>query len=414
MARRFLVVLVSAALAPLLLAPVVQAQTADEELTGYIGTASAALFSFQPVFPGLLPTGDSPFEITGGLTSANVQSGGLAFSRSQLLWPGDGAANIGPLLAQGAGQPIFYQMPAWPLGVQVNQDNEPISQGVTPGPVIKASGSDGKAESVVQAGGGGIPGVFTFASVSSSSTSDVVNGELVSESIVVLHDVVLGDGAVTMSAVKSISTATSNGSTSTAKGNTTVAGLEIGGQGGAIDSEGLQGAAPLVKAMNEALKNAGIELTVADGAGRAEGGTADRISGGLIAKIKNHAEAANPAFKDSYFLVSLAPTATGVMASPPFDVGASADAGVVDTGGGFGSISSSISDVYGTPSTVGATVTSGGGRRSGLPSLFEPIRKAFPDVGGVPGGMVLALLAGVFYGSRILSRFANRFISTEG
>ena len=34
-------------------------------------------------------------------------------------------------------------------------------------------------------------------------------------------------------------------------------------------------------------------------------------------------------------------------------------------------------------------------------------------VGGVSGGLVLALLAGVVYGSRMLTRFAGRFISTE-
>ena len=75
-------------------------------------------------------------------------------------------------------------------------------------------------------------------------------------------------------------------------------------------------------------------------------------------------------------------------------------------------MSSSISDVYGTPSSSGPSVSSGGGRH-GLPGLFAPISKAFPSVGGVSGGMVLALLAGIFFGSRILTRFANRFISTD-
>jgi hypothetical protein len=412
--RRWPVLAMAIALAPFVLAPVAHADEADDSLTGYIGTASGALFSIQPIFPGLLPTGDAPFEITGGLTSSNVQSGGNAFSRAEVLWPGDGAANLGPLLAQGAGQPIFYQMPAYPLGVQANQDSEPISQGVTPGPVVKASGKSGKAESLVQAGGGGIPGVFTFGSVSSSSKSDVVNGELISEAIVVLHDVVLGDGTVVMDAIKSISTVTSNGESSESKGNTTVIGLAIGGQGGALDSEGLKGADPLVKGMQEALNAAGIEITVLGGAGKAEGGTADRLSAGVLVTIANPVAAANPQFEGSRFVISLAPTAAGALASPPFEDDFSTAAGGIDgvTSGGFGSISSSISDTYGAPTTTGSSISSGG-KGSALPSLFEPIRKVLPDVGGVPGGMVLALLAGMFFGTRWLSRFAGRFIPTE-
>ena len=415
MARRLLLLGTVMALAPFVFAPAAHADGADDELTGYIGSASAAIFSFQPVFPGLLPTGDAPFEITGGLTTSNVQSGGQAFSRAEVLWPGDGAANMGPLLGQAANNPIFYQMPAYPLGVQANQDSDTISQGVTPGPLVKAAGKDGKSESVVQAGGGGIPGIFTFGSVSSTSKSDVINGQLVSEATVVLHNVVLGAGQVTMDAVKSVSTATSTGSASESKGSTVVSGLAINGQGGAIDSEGLKGAAPLVKAMNEGLKAAGIELTVVDGLGKADGGTADRLSAGLLVTIKNPLEAANPAFKDSRFVISLAPTAAGAMASPPFDSGAITDtgaAGSVDTSGGFSSISSSMSDVYGTPTSSSPSVSSGGGHH-GLPAAFEPISKAFPDVGGVSGGLLLALLAGVFFGSRWLTRFASRFLFTE-
>ena len=416
MLRRLFAVAAIAMTAPILFVPPAHAESADDELTGYIGSASGAIFSFQPVFPGLLPTGDAPFEITGGLTTSNVQSGGQAFSRAEVVWPGDGAANLGPLFAQAANQPIFYQMPAYPLGVQANQDSETISQGVTPGPVVKAAGKDGKSESVVQAGGGGVPGVFTFGSVSSSSKSDVVNGQLVSEATVVLHDVVLGAGQVTMDAVKSVSTATSKGDSSESKGSTDVSGLAINGQGAAIDSEGLKGAAPLVKAMNDALKAAGIELTVVDGLGKAEGGTADRLSAGVLVTIKNPLEAANPAFKDSRFVISLAPTAAGAMASPPFDSGAMSDtgaAGSVDTSGGFSSISGSMSDVYGTPTTSGSSVSSGGGGQHGLPAVIAPISKVFPDVGGVSSGLLLALLAGVFYGSRLLTRFASRFISSE-
>jgi hypothetical protein len=285
---------------------------------------------------------------------------------------------------------------------------------VTPGPVATASGKDGRSHSVAQAGGGGVPGIFTFASVSSSSRAAVENGELVSESIVVLHEVVLGAGDVIMESIKSVSRATSMGSSSTSTGSTVVSGLKIRGQGAQIDSEGLKGAGPLKEGLDEALKAAGIQLVVADGSGGSAGGSADRLSAGVLATIANPAASANPQFVGSRFVIALAPTAVGVKASPPFDAASFDDssfAGSFDSGSGgsFGDISSSIGEAY-TPS---GDASSGGGGRSGLPAVFEPIRKLLPDVGGVPGSMVLALVAVVFFGSRWLSRFAGRFVPTE-
>ena len=411
--RRRLVVALTVLVVPFVLAPVAGAESADDSLTGYIGTASGAVFSIQPIFPGLLPTGDAPFEVTGGLSTANVKSGGNAFGQAEAVWPGSGVANLGPLLGQAAAQPIFYQLPAYPLGVQASQSDEPASQGVAPGPVVKASGQDGRSVSVVQAGGGGIPGIFTFGSVSSSSRAAVENGTLVSESTVVLHDVVLGAGEVTMDAVKSVSKATSTGDRSDSHGTTEVAGLEIGGQGAAIDSEGIKGTGPLASGLAAALKGAGIELVLVDGDGHANGGAADRVSSGLLATIANPAVAANPQFEGSRFVIAIAPTAVGALASPPFDdssfdlaMPAPIDAG---SGGGFSTIAGTVGDVYGGAATTGAPAAAG----SDSPVGFETVRTVLPSVGGVPGSLVLALVAALFFGSRWISRFVRRFVSIE-
>lgn len=414
MRRRPLAVAAAVAAAPFLFLPAARAQTPDEVLSGYVATASGAIFSVQPIFPGLVPTGDAPFEITGGLTSANVKSGGVAFAQAQALWPGAAAATPGPLFGQASGQPIFYNLPPWQLGVQATQDDDAVSQGVTPGPVLRASGKDGRSQSLVQAGGGGFPGIFTFGSVSSSSRAGVQAGVLVSESTVVLHDVVLGASDVTMDAVKTNSRVTSNGSTSDSTGATEVTGLKIRGQGAAIDSEGLKGAKPLRDAFQQALDAAGIELMVFEGAGQTAGGSADHLSAGLIATIANPAAAASPQFVGSRFVVALAPTAVGAKASPAFDSGAFEGplpgAFDSDSGGSFSTISGEVDDAFGGAGTA----TSGGGGRTGLPAVFEPIRRAFPEVAGVPGAMVLAVVAAIYYGSRWLTGFANRFMSTEG
>jgi hypothetical protein len=413
MGRRLVAAAVTIAVAPFVLAPVAGAESADDSLTGYIGTASGAVFSIQPIFPGLLPTGDAPFEITGGLSAANVKSGGNAFGQAEAVWPGSGVANLGPLLGQAAAQPIFYQLPQYPLGVQASQSDEPASQGVAPGPVVKASGQDGKSVSVVQAGGGGIPGIFTFGAVSSSSRAAVENGALVTQSTVVLHDVVLGTGDVTMDAVKSVSTATSTGDRGDSKGTTEVTGLEIGGQAATIDSEGIKGAGPLTTGLAAALKAAGIDLVLVDGDGHANGGAADRVSSGLLATIANPAVAASPQFEGSRFVIAIAPTAVGALASPPFDTSSfdvalppPLDAG---SGGGFSTIAGTVGDVYGGAATVGAPAAAG----SDAPVGFEAVRKVLPSVGGVPGSLVLALLAALFFGSRWISRFIGRFVSIE-
>ena len=49
-----------------------QDTTPGEHLGGYVGRASAMAFSFQPVFPALLPTGDAPFEATIALATARA------------------------------------------------------------------------------------------------------------------------------------------------------------------------------------------------------------------------------------------------------------------------------------------------------------------------------------------------------
>jgi hypothetical protein len=170
----------------------------------------------------------------------------------------------------------------------------------------------------------------------------------------------------------------------------------------------------LKKGLQDALKAAGIELVLVDGSGQSDGGTANRLSAGLLATIANPAASASPQFVGSRFVVALAPTAVGVKASPPFDTAAFDDSAVLgafdSAGGGFGTISETVGDVYSTP---GGGSSSSGGGGGPLPAVFEPIRKLLPDVGGVSGGMVIGLLAAVFFGSRWLSRFAGRFVSTE-
>ena len=141
-------------------------------------------------------------------------------------------------------------------------------------------------------------------------------------------------------------------------------------------------------------------------------GAADRVSSGLLATIANPAVAANPQFEGSRFVLALAPTAVGALASPPFD-DSSFDVAMpapIDTsgGGGFSTIAGTVGDVYGGAATTGAPAAG-----EGSPVGFETVGKLLPPVGGVPGTWVLGILAALFFGSRWISRFVGRFVSIE-
>jgi hypothetical protein len=402
------IVLVSLTLA---LAPAAGAEGADDELAGYVGTASGAAFSLQPVFPGLLPTGDAPFEVTTALTTANVKSGGNAYGQAAAVWPGSAAANLGPLLGTGANQPVFAQIiPPYPAAVTANQDDGEQAQGAAPGPVLRASGKHGAASSTATAGAADLPGILHADAVSSTSRAAVEGGALVTETVVSLAGVALGDGAVTIDSVRSLARATSKGDTSTSTGSTVLSGLRIAGHPAELTGEGLATAGVPVKVLADALKAAGIELTLTDGSGSSDGGAADRVSSGLTVTIANPAAGANPQFEGSKFVLTLGPTAVGALASPPFasDFNPDVPLPTLDQGSGFSTVATTVTDSF-----AGGGTSPGGSAVGGGPVAFEPARKVLEPVGGVPGGLLTALVAAVALGGRWISRFVGRFVSIE-
>lgn len=414
--RRIPMVLLALVVGSLALAPAALAEGADDELAGYVGTASGAALSILPIFPGLLPTGDAPFEVTAALTTANVKSGGNAYGQAAAVWPGSAAANMGPLLGTAASQPIFTQVvPPYPAAVSASQDDGLKEQGADPGPVLRASGKDGVSTSTARGGSVEVPGVLHVDAVSSTSRAAVEGGALVTETVVTLSGVALGDGTVTIDSIRSTARATSTGATSTSTGGTVLSGLKIAGQAAELTAKGLEASGVPVQPLAEALKGAGIELTLTDAAGSHDGGAADQVSSGLTATILNPAAAANPQFEGSKFVVTLGPTAVGALASPPFASDFDPDVALpaLDEGAGFSTIASTVSGSFGGAGDLpGAAATGEGGTAAG-PVSFEPARKLLEPVGGVPGGLLLALLAAVAFGGRWISRYVARFVTSE-
>ncbi|MCU1380881.1 MAG: hypothetical protein JWN29_3864 [Acidimicrobiales bacterium] len=387
--------------------PVAGAQDAEEELAGYVGMASGAAFSLQPIFPGLLPTGDAPFEVTGGLTAANVKSGGNAYGQAAALWPGSAAANLGPLLGTAAGQPIFTELiPPYPLAVDANQDEGEQSQGAPPGPLLRAKGEAGASDATSSAGGLDVPGIVHADAVTSTSRTAVEGRLLISEAAVTLTGVVLGDGAVTIDSLKTVARATSDGDHSTSTGSTVLSGLEIAGRAAELSEKGLTSAGLPVAILEKALDDAGLTVSITEAGGSADGGSADRVSSGLVVTLVNPAAAANPQFEGSKFVLLLGPTAVGALASPPFDfefVDQLPLAGV-DSGGGFSTVASTVTDTFAGGGTPAGTAT---------PIAFEPARRVLDGVGGVSAGLLLGLLLVTVLGARWLSRYVRRLVSIE-
>ena len=417
MVRRVLAVLGLTLVAALPLGATATAQTADEQLAGYVGMAAGAAFSFQPIFPGLLPTGDAPFEVTGALSTANVKSGGNAYASAAGVWPGSAAANLGPLIGTAASQPLFTQVvPPFPGVVQSNQDEGDKVTGAEPGPVLAASAKPGASAGRAQPGGGGVPGAFTFEDVSSISRSFVENGKLTTESIVTVKGLAFGGGAFTIDSVKSTARAITDGVKATIEGGTVVTGAKSGGQGGEVGPDGVSGLNAIGKQVLEA---SGIKVTVAEPQGKAEGGAADRVSNGVTVEMPNPLASANPQFVGSKFVITIAPTAVGALASPPFDVESFSDVpidGVTD--GGFSSIAGTFGDVFAAPAE--ASVSGGGGSSPvsgsddvGSPVAFEETKNVLDHDGGVTGGLVLASGGFMLFAGRWVKKYVAQFVATQ-
>jgi hypothetical protein len=191
--------------------------------------------------------------------------------------------------------------------------------------------------------------------------------------------------------------------------------MKVAGQGGELGPDGVSGLNAVSK---QALEASGIRITVAEPQGKAEGGAADRVSNGVTIEMPNPLASANPQFVGSRFLITIAPTAVGALASPPFDVESFSDVpidGVAD-GGGFSSIAGTFGDVFAAPAE--ASISGGGGSGSGSgdagsPVAFEETSNVLAHDGGVTGGLVLASGAFMLFAGRWVKRYVAQFVATQ-
>jgi hypothetical protein len=402
-----------------------QDTTPGANLGGYVGQASAMAFSFQPVFPALVSTGDVPVEATIALSTADLKSGGNAYGHASLLWPGDAAADPGPLFAQAAGQPsIAGYFPTWSVQAQARQGDGVVTTGAPPAVVMKATGFPDQASGDSRVADLDVPGLAHIEHIASTASSVVTATSITTQSHVVLHGVTLLNAQITADEIESTATTTSDGTLATTSGTTKVSGLKIGGIGVTVTDRGFtvdgsptnqvpgSGGGPFpgqspADQVQQALGALHARLTLFRSVGRVTGGAADRYATGFVLSVDNPAAGVGP-IPPGRFDVILASTSSQTLASPPFvftppslNTGGTAPAAPapssVSIGGGPSVLPETLNNATANPGTYSAPSTAVG-------TLNAVTQRSEYKFGGVPVGLVLGLLAAAAVAAGYLRR----------
>lgn len=350
-------------------------ETPGENLGGYDGIASGAALSFQPFLPALVSTGDVPFEVTFALSATRVKSGGNAFGRGALAWPGSTAADLGPVLGVAFGQPeIGSLIPKWPLQAQATQDSGEIVTGAPPVASMRAFGAIDRGEGDCRIADIHIPRVVHIEHIASSSASVVTDGGVSATSIVKLQGVSLLAGFIKIEEVRSVSRTTSIGGAASASGDVDVLGMTIGGVEVSVTDDGFQieGLPPDAEAapgaggepfpgtspeetVNSVLSALGAKITLFAGTSKVGGGRAERMQPGLVVSVNNPVGGTGP-IPPGRFDIFLATTSASALATLPFSAN-----------GGLGS-APSVDGLAGggDDSAAGASTSAGGSRQVSL------------------------------------------------
>jgi hypothetical protein len=257
---------------------------------------------------------------------AQLQSGGVGSALTSVFWPGGTGGHGGDTLKLLAGGcvppnpantvpiPIPVPLPDLPclahtppLPDQVYQslndsykaevqssDSKPTVTKTAPGIDMTATASQKETGATTTIAGAKLPGVGdTFGTTTTTSTIKLTGpNTAVVDALSVARDIKLGGGALTISSVKSVAHAVTDGKKATGAASTVVNGMKIGGVPVTVDNSGIhvqgQGhALPSIDALNKALKGAGFSVFVADPTKKIQGANADLFSGQLVVMQSN-------------------------------------------------------------------------------------------------------------------------------
>jgi len=266
------------------------------------------------------------------LATATLQSGGVGDALTSVFWPGGTGGHGGDTLKLLAGgcvppnpantvpipipvplpdlpclahsptlpDPVYQAMnDSYKAEVQSSDDKPTVTKSA-PGIEMTATATQKETGASTTIAGAKLPGVGdTFGTTTTTSTIKLTGpNTAVIDALSVVRDVKLGGGALTMSSVKSVAHAVTDGKKATGTTGTTVTGMKIGGVPVTVDNSGIhvQGQGhglPSLDALNSALKSAGLTVFVADPTKKIHGASADLFSGQLIVMEDNPQYTAN-------------------------------------------------------------------------------------------------------------------------
>jgi hypothetical protein len=275
-------------------------------LGGYRGQTAGSAISFRPVFPALLPTGDAPVEVTLGLSTANVGSGGNAFGQASVAYPGSAVANIGPLLGQVGPPEAAALLPPYPLAVEASAADGEVQRSAPPLLVMRAAGRPDRGEGETRFLDINLPGLLEIDEIATVSRALVNAGDVTARTEVTLSGVRILGGTIRAGTIRSLAETSSNGRVATTSGITEIAGLKIAGLEATLGFDGahITGLPPEAGAipgageepfpgqnpediLNGLLSALGAEITLTKFVGNEMGGASDAIAQGVLLSIEN-------------------------------------------------------------------------------------------------------------------------------
>lgn len=370
---------------------------AHAALSGYEISTAADAVAWVPVLPGFVPGANSPGEISLSDTAASLATGGVAYGRGALNYPGSFGAHLGPLLQEeGAPASLAQAIPPWPTLAEASGGSGQVTNSQVPGATIQAFGSAQRSSGDAMLPTVSFPGLLQVASITTHSQSSIQGTTARAASSTVLHDVSLVGGAVTMSAISSSSAVTGT----KPSGAVQVSGLRIGGIPATIDASGVHAlgvAVPgsdLNQQISHVLKSSGLQLSVAEPITTRTKGTVARQTGGLIVGIDTPE---SPAASAGVIFTELgATTASVATTAGAAEAGGSPTAGLTPpTGGG------PTPAAGGGPAATGGVlpaVLSGGLSSTDAVSSGPGATTSGPPASGAGGAPTVATLASDAYG----------------
>lgn len=207
---------------------------------GYKLESSGEGLTFTYDSPGLIPGTPSPlFAASLPESSTVMDSGPSGYALASLVYPGPLVADLPSVLALG-GVPNASSIPAYPVRSQAFYPAGPTtaSQDLGTGQQnVATDASSAQAQTVY--GAAQLPPAITVGSITSTSSSLLEEGDIVSRTRVELTNVDILLGLVHMDSIVTDLVGTSDSKDSATDGATVVSGMRVLGQPATIDANGV-------------------------------------------------------------------------------------------------------------------------------------------------------------------------------